>query len=142
MLIKRWWRSRGFGIHSPLAFRLITRVLCDEGADYYAFSTIDPLCADGVERRLAHRLYKMMVAVPISKIVMDDADVPPGIKAAVLATTLNPDGAVATLRCGNRASALMINDNTPEAGTLTIEGKHDIYILRLKNAPTTTIKIL
>lgn len=142
MLIKRWWRSRGYGVHSPLAYRLITRVLCDEGADYYAFSDIDPLCADAMERRLAHRVYRLLVAIPVSKINTPDDTLPPGIKAAVKATALRPDGAEASLRCGNRTLALMIDDGTPDASTLTLEGRRDTYILRLKTAPNAKIQIL
>ncbi|MDE5665025.1 MAG: hypothetical protein K2I31_03680 [Duncaniella sp.] len=34
--IKRAWRSRGFGIHSPFAFRFVTCVLRESG-EYYAY---------------------------------------------------------------------------------------------------------
>lgn len=142
MWIKRWWRSKGHGVHSPLAYRLITRVLCDEGADYYAFHVIDPLCANAKECRLAHRLYRMMVAIPVSVIHTPDENLPPGIKAAIQATTLSPTGAVATLRYGKDTQVLMIDDLSDNAGTLTLEGRRDTYILRLKNAPHTTIKVL
>lgn len=37
--IKRAWRSRGHGIHSPLAFRLVTKVIRGKG-DYYASAQI------------------------------------------------------------------------------------------------------
>lgn len=39
-VIKRAWRSKGFGIHSPFAFYFITRVL-RERLPYYAFAQIE-----------------------------------------------------------------------------------------------------
>ena len=38
--IKRWWRSKGFGIHSPFAFYFVTRVL-REPLPYYAYPDIE-----------------------------------------------------------------------------------------------------
>lgn len=29
MLISRWWHSKGFGVQSPWAYKLVTTVLCD-----------------------------------------------------------------------------------------------------------------
>ena len=142
MLINRWWRSRGFGIHSPLAFRLITRVLCDEGADYYAFARINRLCADKRQKRQAHRLYKMLVAVPVSDIAVVGEELPAGIREALRATALHPGSPHATVTFRNGILALLIDDKTAHAPTLTIEGRHDIYILRLQNAPQAHIKIL
>lgn len=42
--LKRAWRSRGFGIHSPFAFRFVTSVLRERG-EYYAYAEL---------RRIAH----------------------------------------------------------------------------------------
>ncbi|MDE5727969.1 MAG: hypothetical protein K2H94_07605 [Duncaniella sp.] len=39
----RWWRSKGHGIHSPLAFRLVTGVLRDHGCVWYGYGR---LCGD------------------------------------------------------------------------------------------------
>lgn len=38
--IRDWWRSRGHGIHSPFAFRIVTTVLRERGR-YYAYDVID-----------------------------------------------------------------------------------------------------
>lgn len=54
-IIKRWWRSRGHGVHSPFAFRFIRNVLCDNG-DYYAYSLIDGLHDDSAWLKLLFRL--------------------------------------------------------------------------------------
>ncbi|MCM1449167.1 MAG: hypothetical protein NC082_02385 [Clostridiales bacterium] len=40
--VKRWWRSRGFGIHSPFAYDFITNTLrCHHG--YYEYRAIEQL---------------------------------------------------------------------------------------------------
>ena len=41
MSIKAWWRGRGFGVHSPFAFRFITDVLHhDDAYAYYAYDDL------------------------------------------------------------------------------------------------------
>lgn len=49
--IGRWWRSKGHGIHSPLAFRLTTMVLRDPGCGWYAYSRLA-----GARERLLFRV--------------------------------------------------------------------------------------
>ena len=40
-MIKRWWRGRGFGVHSPFAFRFITETLhCPAPYGYYAYEEL------------------------------------------------------------------------------------------------------
>ena len=58
---KRAWRSRGFGIHSPFAFRFVTTVLrCD--ASYYAYSLIGNSPHD-------RRLYRVLLHLAPSAVV-------------------------------------------------------------------------
>lgn len=40
--VKRWWRSRGHGVHSPFAFRFITMVLRGRGT-YYASAELEAM---------------------------------------------------------------------------------------------------
>ena len=40
--VKRWWRSRGHGVHSPFAFRFITMVMRGRQV-YYSSSEIDAM---------------------------------------------------------------------------------------------------
>lgn len=40
--VKRWWRSRGHGVHSPFAFRFITMVLRGRGV-YYASAELEAM---------------------------------------------------------------------------------------------------
>lgn len=52
--VKRWWRSRGHGVHSPFAFRFITMVLRGRGV-YYASSELSAM-PDARWHRLLFRL--------------------------------------------------------------------------------------
>lgn len=52
--ISRWWRSKGYGIHSPYAFRLVTEVLPERGR-YYAYSEIERM-SDSSRLKLLFRL--------------------------------------------------------------------------------------
>lgn len=40
----RWWRSKGFGVHSPFAFHFITKVIGEKEAEYYAYAEIAAFC--------------------------------------------------------------------------------------------------
>lgn len=49
--VGRWWRSKGHGIHSPLAYRLVTTVLRDPGCGWYAYDSLA-----GARERLLFRV--------------------------------------------------------------------------------------
>lgn len=51
--LNRWRHSRGFGIHSPFAFRFVTEVLCQQ-LPYYAYARI------GRDKRL-RLLFRLIV---------------------------------------------------------------------------------
>ena len=53
--LRRWWRSRGHGVHSPFAYRFIRGVLREQG-HYYNYSEIDSLGGDTHWHRLLFRL--------------------------------------------------------------------------------------
>ena len=53
--LRRWWRSRGHGVHSPYAYRFIRNVLREKG-QYYHYSEIDRLGGDTHWHRLLFRL--------------------------------------------------------------------------------------
>lgn len=50
--VKRWWRSKGFGIHSPFAFYFVTKVL-RESLPYYCYHDIDCMVYDAPEGKSA-----------------------------------------------------------------------------------------
>lgn len=56
--ISRRWRSKGHGIHSPLAFRMVTEVLRQDYA-FYAYPDIDRLCATPGEASMARLIHRL-----------------------------------------------------------------------------------
>lgn len=51
-----WWRSRGFGVHSPFAYSLIREVLAED-APYYAYERLKEMDASDFRfNALLHRL--------------------------------------------------------------------------------------
>lgn len=54
-LIRRRWRSRGHGVHSPFAYRFIRSVL-REKTSYYSYEEVDRLGGDRKWHRLLFRL--------------------------------------------------------------------------------------
>lgn len=52
--MSRMRQAWGFGIHSPFAFRLITKVI-REKARYYAYDDIEAICHEYVDDSLSHR---------------------------------------------------------------------------------------
>lgn len=52
--MSRMRQAWGFGIHSPFAFRLITKVI-REKARYYAYDDIEAICHEHMDDSLSHR---------------------------------------------------------------------------------------
>ena len=67
LTIKRKWRSRGHGVHSPFAYRFITSVL-HQSCGYYAYDEIDSLATDKADRNNARRLYRIILDLRPSEI--------------------------------------------------------------------------
>lgn len=78
----RRWRSRGFGIHSPFAFDLVTRTL-HERDRYYAYDTIDSMAVDGNRRRFMKLIVRLAVRFDPSTVATADREV-----AALLAEVI------------------------------------------------------
>lgn len=53
-------RSRGFGVHSPFAFRFITFVLRDRRSIYYSTARIRPLASGRSHRNRLNRLFRIV----------------------------------------------------------------------------------
>ncbi len=59
-MLKRWRTSKGFGVHSPFAYTLITEVLrLDDRYGWYAYDEIDAVTTHGPTRRRARLIYRI-----------------------------------------------------------------------------------
>lgn len=67
--IKRWRTSRGFGVHSPFAFNLITGVLREYDAHYYAYAEIDSLCPSARRSRHVDNFTGLNYAIPDARLL-------------------------------------------------------------------------
>lgn len=45
--LRRRWRARGHGIHSPFAYRMVTSVLRERGR-YYGYEVLEKRCGEDV----------------------------------------------------------------------------------------------
>lgn len=76
--IKRRWRSRGFGIHSPFAYHFVTEVLCLPAVyGYYAYAV-----ADTRQKRL---LVRLLAYFNPATVAIDLAEDDPSLAALVRA---------------------------------------------------------
>lgn len=129
---RRWRHSRGYGIHSPFAYRLVTEALhLRHGYSYYA-ETDPRLEADEIcQSAEARALYRLTIFLrnehkdPLT--IYIGADSPSVWRTAVTLAhgnlTAKPEAADCLIvRPDANPSHIEIPDN-PCAGTLTLEGK-------------------
>ncbi len=70
--LRRRWRMRGHGVHSPFAFRLVTTVLRDPG-QYYAYPEIDRMAvAGGEDPRRLRLLFRLVCEFAPDTVRVDD----------------------------------------------------------------------
>lgn len=98
---RRAARSRGFGIHSPFAFRFVREVLTQRYA-YYSYPELDKAArADGVPPAVVRALFRTALAfrpAPIT-VVGDKASAPSVRHALALGNPAAPPDTDATYRC-------------------------------------------
>ena len=59
--LRTWRHGRGFGIHSPLAYDLLTTTLREpRRTGYYAYRNLNALGGDGRKRRLARIVFRLV----------------------------------------------------------------------------------
>lgn len=68
--VKRAWRSRGFGIHSPFAFRFVTAVLRERG-EYYGYQELRKSCPGKREFRKASLLFRLVCEFIPDTVILD-----------------------------------------------------------------------
>lgn len=84
-VVSRWWRGRGFGVHSPFAFAFITETLhCPHR--YYAYETIAAEAHTNRERRDAERLFRIVLRFRPRRINRYGT-LPPALETAVAEAT-------------------------------------------------------
>lgn len=59
--IRRWWRGKGHGIHSPFAYRFVTDVLHSPHA-YYSYPLIDAESGSAAQRDDSRRVFRIILA--------------------------------------------------------------------------------
>ena len=146
-MLKRYRTSRGFGVHSPLAFELITGVLCDSSPCYYATPSLPHAAARRWLRVLA-RFNPRQVAVSGGELpygmpqalaaagvaLAPGSDAPMRIELAPARLTAPRRGVTMVLgmtRDEFRAAASAL----PDHGVMTFSGTDEHYIVSRPDLP-------
>lgn len=66
---KRWWRSKGHGIHSPFAYKLVTETLCCREA-YYIYDRIENIPVNEWEQELLCLLARLVIRFRPAKVAV------------------------------------------------------------------------
>lgn len=67
--LKRWRTTRGYGVHSTFAYNLITKVIGQTSAHYYAYAEIDSLCPKGRRTGLTDNFSGFHYAIPDARLL-------------------------------------------------------------------------
>lgn len=67
--LKKWRTSHGFGVHSTFAYNLITKVLRQTSAHYYAYAEIDSLCPKGRRTGVTDNFSGFHYAIPDARLL-------------------------------------------------------------------------
>ena len=148
MLLKRIYTSRGHGIHSPLAYELVTQVLCSASACYYASPNL-PSATARRWLRVAVRFNPreiIRIGQPCPQLDSVFGVLSPGSKPP-LTVAVNPSaGEVDSLaRSLPTEGAVMLVDTPSEtvraiaaahtSGLLTFSGRTEHYLVRRSDLP-------
>lgn len=136
-ILKRLWRSKGHGVHSPFAFRFITAVLRNDSTAYYAYAFgLDD--AAGKRRRQIRRLYRVAVELRPESITL-----PKGWER--FERFFRPQHtcvAGRTMTISEQGSRLIVTASDRSGHLLEIDGGCELYRLRLKGVQEGQIPVV
>lgn len=120
--------GRGFGVHSPIAYRLIREVLPDKPA-YYGDKEIDRIFADPRSRRIARILLRLIACFePESVYIETPYDTVPELCGCNAARLSEPNGAQLALT--DAVGKITIRCGTPDLdGPVTLDNEKDLRIV-------------
>ena len=99
---RRWRHTRGYGVHSPFAFRLVTNVVHPGDYSWYGYADIDRTFPDTVDRKVRReaRMLLRLVAELRPRAVFLPSGAHPSFHAAIHAA----DSAIRILRKPKQAA--------------------------------------
>lgn len=105
-----WWRrlrhGRGFGVHSPFAYRFIREVLRERCA-YYGYTTADAVAAAWPAGRRGARLLLRVAAFAQPRLVLLACPAPMASAAASIVAAAAPHAAPAPCACSDADFAIL-----------------------------------
>ena len=128
--------GRGFGVHSPLAYELITSVLTDR-PPYYADSAIDNMFDDRRSRRTARKLLRL-----VAHFEPATACVPPVYRPVVTLAdrrtqlTDSAEDAGLTLTEEDGSTVFIVGQPAPGCGPLVLDNDTDTRIVVYRDGLT------
>lgn len=127
-----WWRRKGFGIHSPFAFSLITRTIAERG-EYYAYPALRKLA--GADFSILSLLFRLICRFKPSTVRIISSD--SRLKSAVTLadSRISFTDADSEMIVIDRLSS--INESDAIFNTIDSSRQHPAYIViySLNNAP-------
>lgn len=137
---KRWRHGRGYGVHSPLAYELITAVLPDTPA-YYADATIRAAIPDRRRQRIARIVLRLTARFQPRTVAADalfrpivtlaDSRIKTAAHPDLADMAVNTDGSTVVIRIGKPAGT--------DTGPIVLDNDRDLRIVVYRAGLSSTI---
>ena len=132
---KRWRHSRGYGVHSPFAYELVTTVVSPGNYGYYGYCDIDrEILAPGVQvyptvRKDARLLLRLLVNLGISRLLIHPPSQPVfSISARAAGIKWSEVGGLKSLS-SCRGEMLAVNGKAPREGEVAAILSHGAAVI-------------
>lgn len=120
--------GRGFGVHSPLAYELISSVLRDRPA-YYADASLKQFFPDRRHRRMARILLRLIARFEPRSVALPELFLPVVAKAdSNIPLSDNPDEADMAAEFSDNRLAVRVGRIADGHGPLVLDNESDIRI--------------